>query len=134
MRHYYSLTDPFTFETADKFEGQTATVITRDSGLQHSYHGKIHKVTTGRTKVGDDELFNECIIQLTEERYTVQFCPCGCTAEYTENEIRQAKAGKQFDDKNKLDAPILPTSECGTCQCLAEAHNNLIAANMAEYG
>ena len=55
---------------------------------------------------------------MSEPREPVQFCPCGCVAYYTVEQIKQAGGEKQLEDikaGRKLDAVILPTSRCGSC-------------------
>ena len=67
MIHNFYPFDPFTFQTAEKFQGQIVLVICRDGGMTGSYVGELQPVSNGRTKVGDDEIFNECITLLNTE-------------------------------------------------------------------
>lgn len=60
---------------------------------------------------------------------TVQYCPCGCVGRRSRNDL-ELLASKQLADiasGKKLDAVILPTSECGTCQCESQMRNEALA-------
>ena len=50
-----------------------------------------------------------------DEYLVMQFLPCGCVYRMKRSDIIVAGAGKQLEDPDKFDAPILPSSMCEQC-------------------
>ena len=54
----------FSLEDANRLTGQVVRVKVRDMGLTRTVRGVLEPVTAEITKVGEDEILNECISEV----------------------------------------------------------------------
>lgn len=66
MNHSFDRHKPFNLNFAKKFDGKMVAVKVSADGLRHTYYGVLTPVNETMTLVGEDLLYNDGIILVSE--------------------------------------------------------------------